>query len=102
MSSITDLLETAVKHLDCLTAGQHPFIKEALSELMKIESQNITEDLSSPQTEIEALRARIAELEARINNGERVYAYIDRYDELAVDMDTEPYGPNATLLRDEV
>lgn len=48
------------------------------------------------------LGERIKTLESRINNGVRVYAYIDKYDELAVDMDTEPYGPNATLLRDEV
>lgn len=73
MSSITDLLETAVKHLDCLTAGQHPFIKEALSELMKIESQNINEDLlSSPQTEIEALRALIAAIRAPLTEENRL------------------------------
>ena len=51
---------------------------------------------------VDELKGKIEYLEARINKGVRVYAYIDRYDELAVDMDTEPYGPNATLLRDEV
>lgn len=54
------------------------------------------------KAENKALKSKLAALESRINNGVRVYAYIDRYDELAVDMDTEPYGPNATLLRDEV
>jgi hypothetical protein len=60
------------------------------------------DEINKLRTENKALKSKLAALEARINKGVRVYAYTDRYDELAVDMDTEPYGPNATLLRDEV
>lgn len=49
--NVTNALEIALNHLDCLTAGQHPFIKEGRRALMTHEVSEIEIDLARAVTE---------------------------------------------------